>query len=203
MPTNVMFHLRLKSTRKLSFYLRLFIFTSFAVTSACSFLQFAFDAAKSTAPRSVLTRGLYWAFLLKWSQHGGADWNTRASVLFKARTIGCSIQSFFEISGLDAMLDWLKHSTSISCIKPRDNVGSCGSETCHRYVCWRWSICQAWVLLLLFFPEVSEVLLIFSSYYRQMSLELLIRTSESCLVVCFLRNKRCNSPWRKNSIMQR
>ena len=124
---------------------------------------------------------------------------------FNARTIGCSIQSFFEITGLDATLDWLGHSTSILCIKPRDNVRSCGSETCYRSICWSWSICdcRAWVLLSLFLTEVSEVLLIFSSYYRQMSLELLIRTSERCILVCFQINTRCNSPWRKNSIMQR
>ena len=137
--------------------------------------------------------------ILNWShQDDPAGFNSAL-----ARTIGYSIQSFFEISGLDAMLDRLKHSTSISCIKPPDNVGSCGNETWHPSICWRSSICRAWILSLLFFPEVSEVLMIFSSYFRKMWLELLIRTSESCLVVWFQGNRGCNSPWRKNSIMQR
>ena len=75
----------LKGTRKLPFNLLLFIFSSFAISSACTILQsafFAFVAAKSTALRSALTHGLYLALSLKWSQHGGADWNTRASVFF-------------------------------------------------------------------------------------------------------------------------
>ena len=85
MPTKVMYYLRVKSTRKLPFNLRLFIFSSFAITSACTILQsafFAFVAAKSTALRSAFTHRLYLALSLKWSQHGGADWNTRASVFF-------------------------------------------------------------------------------------------------------------------------
>ena len=34
-------------------------------------------------------------------------------------------------------------------------------------LCWSLEICRVWVFLSLFFPEVSEVLLIFSSYYQQ------------------------------------
>ena len=39
-------------------------------------------------------------------------------------------------------------------------------------ICWRSAICRAWVFLSqLFFPEVSEVLLIFLSHYQQICLD--------------------------------
>ena len=40
----------------------------------------------------------------------------------------------------------------------------------------------------------SEVVLIYSKCYLQIWLKLLIRTSENCLVLCFVGNRLCNSP---------
>lgn len=47
------------------------------------------------------------------------------------------------------------------------------------------------------FLKVSEVVLIYSKTHQQIWLGLLIRTPESCVVVCFVGNRRCNSPQKR------
>lgn len=50
-----------------------------------------------------------------------------------------------------------------------------------------------WAVLFAVFSKISEVVLIYSKYHLQIWLKLLIRTTESCVVVCFVGNIRGNS----------
>ena len=61
MPTKVMYYLRVKSMRQLPFNLRLFIFSSFAISSLCTILQSAFFCVCCSQKHSTAFRSYPWS----------------------------------------------------------------------------------------------------------------------------------------------